>query len=61
MPQIIGIVLLYFFVTLTVKKVFLESLKTVFYIFAFFTKILGIKIFNKNSIKYKIKFRVKVT
>ena len=38
-------------------KVFLESLKTNFYVFAFFTKFLVINIFNK----YKIKFHVKVT
>jgi hypothetical protein len=63
MPQIIGIFLLYLSVTLTLKfsyKVFLESLKTDFYVFAFFTKFLVIHVFNKYTIRYRIEFYVEV-
>ena len=42
-------------------KVFLKSLKTGFYVFAFFTKILVIHVFDKYTIRYKIKFYVEVT
>ena len=39
-------------------KAFLDSLKTDFYIFAFFAKFLVVKGFSKYTIKYKIKFHV---
>ena len=39
-------------------KVLLESLKTDFYVFAFFTKFLAIKAFNKYIIRYEIKFYI---
>ena len=63
MPQIIDIFLHYLSVTLTLKlitKVFLELLKTGFYIFAFFVIFLVINVFNKYMIKCKIKFHVEV-
>jgi hypothetical protein len=41
-------------------KLFLESLKTVFHVFAFFTKFLVTDIFNKYIIKRKIKFHAEV-
>ena len=54
----------YLSVTLTLSltiKVFLKSLKTDFYVFAFFTKFLVIHVFNKYTIRYKIKFHVEIT
>jgi hypothetical protein len=64
MSQIIDIFLLYVFVTLNLNsiiKVFLASLKTDFYIFAFFPKFLVTKAFNKYMVKCKIKFHFEVT
>ena len=45
----------------SIIKVFLELLKTGFYVFAFLAKILVIKVFNKYTIRYKIEFHVEVT
>ena len=42
-------------------KVLLESQKTDFYIFAFFSKFLVILVFKKYISRYKIKFYVEVT
>jgi hypothetical protein len=60
----IGIFLRYLSATIIIKfnhKVFLKSLKTGFYIFAFFAKFLVINVFNKYTIRYKIEFYVEVT
>jgi hypothetical protein len=41
-------------------KIFLKSLKTDFHVFAFFAVFLVIKVFNKYTIRYKIKFNAEV-
>ena len=64
MPQIIGIFLRYLSVTLTLKfnyKSIFKITKNWFLCFCFFCNFLVIQVFNKYTIRYKIKFYVEVT